>query len=107
MNPETGLDCQNILGYSALMLRPGQRLAMPVRSCAMVLHQVEGKSQAIVENNEFALNFADTCCVPGYVNSTLVNRSATENSFIFIADESPLQKKLGLYQVRSSTGAKA
>lgn len=103
VNPETGLDCQNILGYSALMLRPGQRLTMPRRSCAMVLHQIEGKSQVILTDMEFTLDSADTCCIPGYSASTLVNRSATENAFVFIADEAPLQKKLGLYEVRAAS----
>ena len=69
----------------------------------MVLHQVEVQSQVLLESHEFALDTADTCCIPGYAASTLVNRSRTESAFIFIADEAPLQKKLGLYEVRAAS----
>jgi gentisate 1,2-dioxygenase len=31
---------------------------------------------------------------------TLKNRSANQPSFIFFADESPLHRKLGVYEVR-------
>jgi gentisate 1,2-dioxygenase len=34
VNPETGGDVQNILGFYALMLRPGQTLKLPARSPA-------------------------------------------------------------------------
>jgi gentisate 1,2-dioxygenase len=34
VNPETGADAENILGFYALMLRPGQTLKLPARSPA-------------------------------------------------------------------------
>ena len=101
VNPETGADCQAILGYSALMLRPGERLALPARSTAMVFHQIEGSSEVGQENHQFILAEADTCCVPGYLPVVLANRSADQPAFIFIADDAPLQKKLGVYEVRN------
>jgi gentisate 1,2-dioxygenase len=101
VNPETGADCQKILGYSALMLRPGEVLALSARSCAMVFHQIEGGATVSVEGHAFQLTEADTCCIPGYTPVTLSNASATEPAFIFIADDAPLQKKLGLYEVRA------
>jgi gentisate 1,2-dioxygenase len=101
VNPETGADCQKILGFSALMLRPGEVLSLPARSCAMVFHQIEGGATVSVEGHAFKLLEADTCCIPGYTPCTLTNASATEPAFIFIADDAPLQKKLGLYEVRN------
>jgi gentisate 1,2-dioxygenase len=101
VNPETGSDAQNILGFHALMLRPGQALALPARSPAMVLHLIEGEAEARVESQAFALAEADTCCAPGYSPVTLVNRSASAPAFLFIADESPLHRKLGVYEERS------
>ncbi|MCK0506760.1 cupin domain-containing protein [Aromatoleum anaerobium] len=100
VNPEDGSDCQNILGFSALMLRPGEALALPARSPAMVFHVIEGGTMVSSDDARFALAEADTCCVPGFARVTLKNRSATEPAFIFIADESPLHRKLGLYEVR-------
>ena len=99
-NPETGGHAQNILGYYAQMLRPGQTLKLAVRSPAMVFHLIEGAAEVRVAEQAFTLAEADTCCAPGYTPVTLVNRSASAPAFIFIADETPLHKKLGVFEVR-------
>lgn len=101
VNPETGGDAENVLGFYAQMLRPGQTLALPARSPATVFHCIEGGAQVVVASHAFTLDEADTCCAPGYTPLTLVNRSATEPAFLFIADEAPLHRKLGVYEVRT------
>jgi gentisate 1,2-dioxygenase len=101
VNPENGHDCQRILGYSALMLRPGERLEMPARSTAMVFHQIEGGTEVAAAGKAFRLADADTCCIPGYETIVLQNLVADRPSFVFIADDAPLQKKLGVYEVRN------
>ena len=100
INPETGGDAENILGFYALMLRPGQTLRLPARSPAQVFHVIEGQVQAQIVDHTFALGEADTCCAPGYESVTLHNRRADQPSFVFIADESPLHRKLGVYENR-------
>jgi gentisate 1,2-dioxygenase len=100
VNPENGNDCQNILGYSALMLRPGETLELPARSPAMVFHLIEGAAELRIDDATFPLAEADTCCAPGFAQVSLKNGSADTPAFVFIADESPLHKKLGLYEVR-------
>ncbi len=100
INPETGADVQKILGYSALMLRPGERLSLPARSSSCVFHQVEGKARVAVEDVEFSMKDADTCCIPGYTAITLENLSGSEPAYLFVADDAPFQKKLGVYEVR-------
>lgn len=100
VNPETGGDCQNILGFSALMLRPGETLRLPARSPAAVFHLIEGEVEAQVGEQAFHLSEADTCCAPGYTAVVLRNRRAREPAFIFIADEAPLHRKLGVHEVR-------
>ena len=50
--------------------------------------------------HDFDLKEADTCCIPGYTATTLTNASASAPAFLFIADESPLHRKLGVYEVR-------
>jgi gentisate 1,2-dioxygenase len=102
-NPETGEDAENVLGFHALMLRPGQTLALPARSPAMVFHLIEGAAPvtvAIGTHPPFTLVEADTCCAPGYTPVTLSNGSADAPAFVFIADESPLHRKLGVYETR-------
>jgi gentisate 1,2-dioxygenase len=100
-NPETGGHAENILGFYALMLRPGQTLQLPVRSPATVFHVIEGGALVHVEDQHFKLATADTCCAPGYTAVTLGNTSADTPAFLFIADETPLHQKLGVFEVRS------
>jgi gentisate 1,2-dioxygenase len=100
VNPETGDHAENVLGFHALMLRPGQTLRLPARSPACVFHLIEGAAEVDVDGQRHALAPADTCCAPGYVPITLVNRNAGAPSFLFVADESPLHRKLGVYEER-------
>ena len=97
-NPETGGDAENILGFYALMLRPGQTLRLPARSPAQVFHVIEGQVEARIVGSTFNLQEADTCCAPGYEVVTLQNLKSDRSSFVFIADESPLHRKLGVYE---------
>ncbi len=100
VNPDTGGDAQNILGFYALMLRPDQTLKLPVRSPAMVFHLIEGSVEVKVEDQAFMLAEADTCCAPGYSAVSLRNSASDKPAFVFIADESPLHRKLGVFENR-------
>lgn len=100
VNPETGRDVQNNLGYYALMLRPGQTLTLPARSPAQVFHLIEGAVEARVVDQTFQVAEADTFCAPGYESVTLRNLKSDQPSFLFIADETPLHRKLGVYEQR-------
>ncbi len=100
-NPETGGHAQNILGYYALMLRPGQMLTLPARSPSSVFHLIEGSATVSVGEQAFVLTEADTCCAPGYTPVTLANVSNREPALFFIADETPLHQKLGVFEQRS------
>ena len=100
VNPETGAPAENILGFYALMLKPAQTLPLPVRSPAMVFHMIEGGADVRVNEQRFTLDQADTCCAPGYTPVSLTNRSSDAPTFVFIADETPLHQKLGVYEVR-------
>jgi gentisate 1,2-dioxygenase len=99
-NPETGGHAENILGFYALMLRPGQTLSLPARSPAMVFHVIEGGALVSVGHDSFTMSEADTCCTPGYTAVTLHNTSVSTPAFLFLADETPLHQKLGVYEVR-------
>jgi len=100
VNPLTGHDAENILGFYALMLRPDQTLTLPARSPASVYHVIEGEISVHIAAEQFKLSIADTCCAPGYTPVTLKNHSATEPACIFMVDEAPLHRKLGVYEVR-------
>jgi gentisate 1,2-dioxygenase len=85
------------LGFYALMLRPGQSLHLPTRSPAQVFHVIEGKVPADIVSSSFTLIEADTYCAPSYEAMTMINLHADQSCFLFIADESPLHRKLGVY----------
>ncbi len=103
VNPETGQDCLKILGFSALMLRPNETLRLPLRSCAAVFHLIDGNIQARIGQHTFQLHDADTCCAPCFAEIDLINCNKDAPSFVFIADETPLQTKLGVYSTRERT----
>lgn len=100
VNPQTGADAENVLGFYALMLRPGQSLTLPARSPAQVFHVIEGAVGMSCQSSSFELIEADTACAPGYEAVTLSNRRCDQPTFVFMADESPLHRKLGVYEVR-------
>ena len=65
-----------------------------------MFHVIEGGIDGAVAASRVTLAEADTCCAPGYEAVTLANRSTTEPAFVFVADESPLHRKLGVYETR-------
>ena len=99
-NPNSGDHAQNILGFYAQMLRPGQTLKLPIRSPAMIFHVIEGAMQVDVDGHVMSLAQADTCCAPGYARVTLTNPLVDKPAFVFISDETPLHKKLGVFENR-------
>ncbi len=105
VNPETGQDCQHILGYSALLLRPNETLSLPLRSTPQVFHVIEGGLTIQIDQQDFHLSKADTACAPCFAVIDLINTSE-QPCYVFIADEAPLQRKLGLYSIRERTAAR-
>jgi gentisate 1,2-dioxygenase len=100
VNPETGGDCLNTLAFTALLLRPGEEIVLPRVSAARVLHAVEGLGDAQVNDTAIAFEHADTFCAPGLASVRLANRSRHAPAYLVTADESPLQRKLGVFEQR-------
>ncbi|MCS6890926.1 MAG: cupin domain-containing protein [Rhodovarius sp.] len=98
VNPETGEECLPTLGFSALMLRPGEELALPRDSASAVFHVVEGRIQAEVAGTGFDAEDADVIAAPAHAPVRLANRSAAEPAFLFRIDDAPLQRRIGIYE---------
>jgi gentisate 1,2-dioxygenase len=64
-----------------------------------VFHVIEGGMRADIDSAAFTLGEADTCCAPGYTAVTLINNHNAP-TFVFMADETPLHQKLGVYENR-------
>lgn len=99
INPETGEECLPTLGFSALMLRPGERLTMARRSSSAVFHVVEGEGLAVIDGTELPFAESDTLAAPTHARITLENQSATSPAFLFMVDDAPLHRKLKIYEV--------
>jgi gentisate 1,2-dioxygenase len=99
VNPETGRECMHTLGFSALMLRPGEAMKLPTRSASSVFHAVEGHGTAIVDGVEMAFVECDTFAAPTHAEIRLVNGSSKSAAYLFMVDDAPLHRKLGFYEV--------
>lgn len=98
VNPETGEECLPTLGFSAVMLRPGERARPPRRSASAVMHVIEGKGESVIDGTRFEWTESDTYVIPTHALVEITNRSQTEPAFLFMVDDAPLQRKLRFYQ---------
>lgn len=99
VNPETGQECMPVLGFSAIMLRPGETVTMPRRSASAVLHVIEGDGEAEIDGTPLHFSDNDTMAVPTHSRVLLANRSNKRPAFLFQIDDAPLQRKCGFYEV--------
>jgi gentisate 1,2-dioxygenase len=98
VNPETGVECLPTLGFSALMLRPGEEVGLPRDSASAVFHVVTGAVQCAINDTGFDADEADVLAAPAHAPVRLANRSAKAPAFLFRVDDAPLQRKMGIYE---------
>lgn len=99
VNPETGRECLPTLGFSAIQLRPGEELRLPRRSASSVMHMIEGAAKVMVDDAEHDVEETDTFAVPTHGSVLLSNASAAKSAYLFVVDDAPLQRKMGIYEV--------
>jgi gentisate 1,2-dioxygenase len=99
VNPQTGAECLPVLGFSAIMLRPGETAKPQRRSASAVFHVVEGEIEAEIDDVVLYGGESDTVAVPTHAAVKLANRSAQKPAFLFQVDDAPMQRKLGFYEV--------
>ena len=107
VNPETGQDSLNTIAFGALLLRAGEERGLRRMSPARVFHVVEGAGQAAIDGATVSFSAADTFCVPGFADVRLVNTSSRTPLALICADESPIHRKLGVFEVRGADGRSA
>jgi len=99
VNPETGLECLPVLGFSSIMLRSGEAARPSRRSASAVLHVVEGEVEAEIDGVILRAGENDTMAVPTHAKVTISNKSSLKPAFLFQVDDAPMQRKLGFYEV--------
>lgn len=100
INPLSGEECLPFLGFSALMLRPGESLRLPRRSCSQVFHVVEGTGESAVNGVDYRWEQADVIATPAHARMELSNSSDSQPAFLFLVDDAPLHRKLKIYMER-------
>jgi gentisate 1,2-dioxygenase len=98
VDPETGTECLPTLGFSALLLRPGEEVDLPRDSASAVFHVVTGAIQCAINDTDFAADEADVLAAPAHARVRLTNPSAKAPAFLFRVDDAPLQRKIGIYE---------
>ena len=98
VNPETGGECLPVLGFSAIMLRPGETVAPSRRSTSAVLHLVEGGIEATIDGHELKADINDTIAIPTHARISLRNASTKTAAFMFQVDDAPMQRKLASFE---------
>ena len=99
VNPETGRECMPILGFSAIMLRPGEELAPLRRSASTGFLAVDGKGEAEIDGITLAWEEDDVFVGPTHAQIRLRNASSRAPAFLIQVDDAPMQRKLGFYEV--------
>lgn len=98
VHPQTGRECLPTLGFSALMLRPGETARLAKRSASAVLHVIDGAMTVSVAGAEHTLEPSDTCAVPNHEAVLFDNSHSREAAYVFVVDDAPLHRKLGIYE---------
>jgi gentisate 1,2-dioxygenase len=99
VNPETGQSCLPTLGFTAMMLRPGETVRPPLRSSSAVFHVVEGRGASQINGQRVEWTAKDTFSAP--VFAAIEHEAGDEPAFLVRIHDAPLQEKLGFYEERA------
>ena len=97
VNPETGGDILPIMGFTAIMLRKGEKLSPDLTSASAVFHVIRGKGRSTVNGAEVSWRAKDTFSAPVFA---AIDHVAEEESFLIRIHDRPMQEKLGYYEER-------
>jgi gentisate 1,2-dioxygenase len=98
VNPETGEDVLPTMGFTAMLLKPGERVAPPLRSVSSVFHVVKGAGKTTVNGETITWSRKDTFSAPVFA---AIDHVAEEESFLIRVHDRPLQERLGYYEERA------
>ena len=104
VNPETGQECMPVLGFSAIMLRPGEELAPPRRSASCGFLVIEGAGETEIDGQTLTWGENDVLAAPTHAAIRHRNASSKNPAFMIQIDDAPMQRKLGFYEVFENGG---
>lgn len=98
VNPETGTDVLPTMGFTAIMLRPGEVAAPPISSASAVYHVVKGSGTSTINGNAVEWTAKDVFSAPVFA---AIDHRADGEAFLVRIHDRPLQEKLGYYEERA------
>jgi gentisate 1,2-dioxygenase len=104
VNPETGQECMPVLGFSAIMLRPGEELTPTRRSASCGFLVIEGSGESEIDGESLAWGENDVLAAPTHAAIRHRNASSSKPAFLIQIDDAPMQRKLGFYEVFANGG---
>ena len=96
VNPENGAPCLPVMGFSAQLMRPGEKVAPPQRSASAVVHVVEGDGESEIDGETLIWGEADTLAIP--THARVRHRAGSGGACLFHVDDAPLHRALGIYE---------
>ena len=101
VNPETGGDCLNTLAFAALLLRPGEEIALPrdLGGARVPRGRRRGRRAGRTTRRSRSSTPTRSARRDSRRCASRTARAA-RRLYLVMADESPLQRKLGVYEQR-------
>lgn len=100
INPETGESCLATIGFTAMMLAPGQRLTPQLCSSSGVFHVIGGRGSSTIQGQKYSWGPKDTLSAPVFAEIEH-QASPDEPAYLIRIHDRPLQEKLGYYEERA------
>ena len=100
INPESGQSCLPTMGFTAMMLRPGETARPPLRSASAVFHVISGRGTTTINGTTHAWGPKDSFSAPVFA---AIDHKATGDTPAFLVriHDTPLQEKIGYYEERA------
>ncbi len=99
VNPETGMSCLPTMGFTAMMLKPGETIRPQLRSSSAVFHVVSGQGTTTVNGKPHKWKAKDSFSAP--VFAAIEHTAEDAPAFLVRIHDAPLQEKLGYYEERA------
>ncbi len=100
VNPETGQSCLPTMGFTAMMLRPGEQRRPAQRSSSAVFHVVRGRGATTINGVRHMWGPKDNFSAPPFADIDHAVEG-TEPAFLVRIHDAPLQERLGYYEERA------
>jgi gentisate 1,2-dioxygenase len=99
VNPETGQAVLPTLGFTAMLLRPGETLKPPKRSASAVYHVIRGTGTTTINGVRHTWTAKDSFSAP--VFAAIEHEASGQPAFLIRIHDAPLQERLGYYEERA------